>query len=140
MEKIKQQFVKNITQLESSATFNEWMGGYIDRLPMIQAKFELLALFASLKGKIDSVIKKEILKACDGDVWRFTEQSVYTKIASYLYHNDKESPLRTVINNALNNFSIHPKTPIDFKFTEQQEKDIESVFLKMQPKEDKKRR
>ena len=68
------------------------------------------------------------------------ERIHYTKIASYLYHNDKDNPLRTVINNALNNYSIHPKTPIDFKFTEQQEKDIQAVFLEMQPKEVKKRR
>ena len=136
MEKIKQQFVKDII----NATFNEWIVGYIDKLPMIQAKFELLGLFARLKDKSIQVVKIEILKACEGDIWRLTEQSVYTKIASYLYHNDKDNPLRELINNALDNYSIHPKTPIDFKFTEQQEKEIEAVFLKMQPKEVKKRR
>lgn len=67
------------------------------------------------------------------------ERIYYTKIASYLYQNDPNNELRTVINDALDNFSIHPKTPVDFKFTEQQEKDIQAVFLKMQPK-DKKRR
>ena len=68
------------------------------------------------------------------------ERIHYTKIASYLYHNDKYNQLRTLINNDLNNFSIHPKTPVDFKFTEQQEKDIQVVFLEMQAKEIKKRR
>jgi len=54
-----------------------------------------------------------------------------------LYHNDKDNPLRTVINNALNNYSIHPKTIVDFKFTEQQEKDMQAVFWEMQPKDKK---
>jgi hypothetical protein len=45
------------------------------------------------------------------------ERIHYTKIASYLYHNDKDNPLRTVINNALENYSSHPKTIVDFKFT-----------------------
>jgi len=67
------------------------------------------------------------------------ERIHYTKIASYLYHNDKDNQLRTVINNALENYASHPKTPIDFKFTPEQEKDMQAVFLEMQTK-DKKRR
>ena len=141
MEKIKQQFVIDLVGIvdKDSDSLNQ-LSALIDHLPMIQAKFELLALFARLKGKSIQIVKIEILKACDELIWKHTEQSVYTKIASYLYQNDKESPLRTVINNALNNFSIHPKTPIDFKFTPEQEKDMQAVFLEMQPKEDKKRR
>ena len=65
------------------------------------------------------------------------ERIHYTKIASYLYHNDKDNPLREVINNALDNYSSHPKTIVDFKFTEQQEKDMQAVFLEMQPKDKK---
>jgi hypothetical protein len=140
MEKIKQQFVIDLVGIvdKDSDSLNQ-VSVLIDSLPMIQAKFELLALFARLKGKLIQVVKIEILKACDENIWKHTEQSVYTKIASYLYQNDKDNPLREVINNALDNYSIHPKTPVDFKFTPEQEKDMQAVFLEMQPK-DKKRR
>ena len=141
MEKIKQQFVIDLVGIvdKDSDSLNQ-LSALIDHLPMIQAKFELLALFARLKGKSIQVVKIEILKACDENIWKHTDRITYAKIASWCYQQEKNEkhPLKVIIDDALNNYSIHGKDGVDFKFTEQQEKDMQAVFLEMQPK-DKKR-